>query len=166
MAIAAEQLHDRPIWPLPDRLHVNRMIQLELAGILRAVAQGRKFWMPMLETLNLRRVVRLPASHFQISVALRATLVARGNQVNPSAMLAVARRAIWHRSRNLIFVVHRPVMASLASAIRRNRRKPPSLRHMARRALLLEHCVRLAHPAAGVHSRIPRKAPPRNPSHS
>jgi len=166
VAIPALQLYVRPIWPTTYRFHVDGVIDHDRSGIPRDCfirgVQRREFRMPVFKALNMRRVTRRAVARFQIPVALRATLILRCHEVHSSAMFRVALRAA-NRFR-LRRVMQRPVMARQTGPIAGFRRKRSRRMHMARRALRLQHRVRLAHSTAGIHARITRESVPCNPN--
>jgi hypothetical protein len=87
---------------------MNRMIHPDRSGIVQIFAQGSEFRVPVLQTLNMRSVMR-HAIYFRIPVALRATFILRRNKVPPPAVLRMARRATKRVS--LRSVVYWPIMA-------------------------------------------------------
>jgi hypothetical protein len=162
MTISAIQLHVRPVRSSPDRFHVNRVIHPNRSKIAGIVGQRGKFRMPVLQTRNMRRVIRRAAASFQIPVALRASLVLRRNNIHSPAVFGVARRAT--KCIRLRSVVHRPIVARQTSRIAGLRRKHARRLHVARRTVSLQHRVRLAHSPARIHPRVPRKSVPANPN--
>jgi hypothetical protein len=123
----------------------------------------RKLRMSILETLDLCRVPRRTTRALQVAVARRAALIARRNQIHASPMFRVASRTTKRGA--LRRVMHRRVVASQTSRITDLCRKHARRLHVARRTLRRQHRVRLAHPPARIHARVPRESVPRNPNH-
>ena len=163
VTIPASQLYIRPVRPRPNRLHMNRVIHSNRPRITRLITQHRKLRMPILKTLDMGCVARTrPAASLQISVALRATLILRRDNIHSPAMLRMATRAT--KGIRLRSVMHRAVVTSQTSRIASLRRKRSRRPHMARRALRFQHRVCRTHPPARIHARVPRKSVPSNPN--
>jgi len=165
VAIPTFELHRRPGRPPPDRFHVNRVVHLNCRRIPHSSdisTRRRKLRMPIVETRDVCRVPRRPVGALQVAVARRAALIARRNQVYSSPMFRVARRTT--KRGVLRRVMQRRVVTSQTSGVTDLCRKRARRLHMASRTLRLQHRVRLAHPPARIHTRIPRESVPRNPN--
>src|SRR5208337_3435075 len=96
-------------------------------------------------------------------MAFGASLVTGGADIDAPAMLGVACGALRHLRLHLVLVMDWAVMAGEAGAVGGGGKKLAGLLHVASGALLFQHGVRLAHPAAGVDARIVEKAAPGDP---
>ena len=165
MAIPTCELHRRPGRSPPDRFHVNRVVHLNgcwIAHSSQISTRRRKVRMPILETPDVIRVPRRPTRALQVAVAGRAALIARRNQIHSSPMFGVARRTTKRGVPRR--VMQRRVVAGQTSRITGLSRKRARRLEMARLTLRFQYRVRLAHPSARIHARVPRKSVPRDPN--
>src|SRR5271169_2774613 len=91
-------------------------------------------------------VIRRAAISLQVSVALRAVFIARGPQIDSAAMLVVALRASHIFGGHVM--MNRAVVATKASTVFSFLREDAGLLHVARRAIIGKHRVRLGHASA------------------
>ena len=84
MAVTALELHIRPVRSAPNRLHVQRVVELDGTGVVSLVslkrAKFRELRVPVLKTNNMLCVHRTarPGRGLEIGVTLRAGPVAYG----------------------------------------------------------------------------------------
>ena len=84
MAVTALELHIRPVRSAPNRLHVQRVVELDGTGVVSLVslkrAKFRELRVPVLKTNNMLCVYRTARSghRLEIGVTLRARPVAYG----------------------------------------------------------------------------------------
>jgi hypothetical protein len=144
MAIAALKLDVGAVRPAPDRLHVNRVIQLDRRRITRGPArngaQDGKFRMAISETAYAIREMRLPIDGTEIGVTFGAAAIASGADVHVAAMFAMTRGA-WERFGGHC-VMHWAVVASEAGTVRCLGGKRASLLDVTGCTFLLENRVR------------------------
>src|SRR6266481_8249822 len=79
-------------------------------------------------------------------------------------MFDVTGGAIWHVGADLVFVVHRAVVAREAGGVGGLEGEFAGFLNVAGGALFFEHGVRLAHASAGINAGITRVAAPGDPA--
>ena len=119
MAIAAFEVDERAARAAADGFHVDRVVQLDCGSIAwRDAGDGakfREFGMSILETMDLRIVLRMGMAVFQISVATSTGLVVGRGEVGGGTVLGVAGRTIG--GRDLRRVMSRAIVACETGAV-------------------------------------------------
>ena len=122
MAVAALELYIWPIRAAADRFHMNRVIELDGAGIAcRYTGDGEQrgeFRVAALETTNvsgLRSKQDTVASGLQVGMALGTSMFAHGGNMDGATVFRVAGAAReLFRSAGMM---HRPVVAVEAGGV-------------------------------------------------
>jgi|ERR1700684_2917039 hypothetical protein len=161
MAIAASKLH-RSIRARQVGFQMYAVIELYCAGINAPGAHSGKFRVARIESVNVSRVTGGCSGCVKICVALRATRVTRSRQSQASAMLAMASGTV--RSKYLVRVVNRAVVASFASTVARFGAENPSLFHVTGAAAFAQHSVARRHLPAAVNPVVARNRKPPKPN--
>ena len=156
MAVATFKLNVWTIRSATDRLHVNRVVQLDCARITRGdardEAQRADFRMAVLETSNVRCEPRRAIPGLQVGVAFGASLIVGSGDVFAAAVFRVACSA--PRSWRLGSVMYGAVMAVEASVVGSFHRIHAGLLHVTGGALFFENGVRFGQAAAAVNARV------------
>ncbi len=104
---------------------MHGVIQLDRSGIAAPGAQRRKLGMARAEILDIAHELRGGAAGPQVCMALRAGGIGSGREARESSMLLVAGGTF--RSKDLIGVMNRAVMAGKAGAVAGLRLKKPAI---------------------------------------
>ena len=122
MAIAALELYIWPIRAAADRFHMNRMIELDGAGIACRRPcdgeQGGKFWVTALETANVPGVRSKQGAvgrRLQVGMAFGASMFAHGGNMDGATVFRVAGAA--RELFRCAGMMHRPVVAVEAGGV-------------------------------------------------
>lgn len=161
VAVATFQVDDRPCGGSSDRFHVNRMVQLDRAGIARALKRG-KLRVAVLKAPDAGCRPLCAACCFQIRMTFGARLIAGSVNVHAAAVLAMTSGAF--ECLRLIGVMDRAVVTGQASVVGGLCGKRAGLLHVAGGAFLFEDRVRLGHSPAGIDAVVTGKAVPCDPN--
>jgi hypothetical protein len=155
MAVSASKL-DGPVRTGEIRFHVDRMIDLDGAGVREPWAECGEFRVPSFKAGDAGCEIGRREPCLEMGMALRTARVWRSREWDSPAMLDVAGRA--GGSENLILVMNGSIMASEARAVVCLRAKKSGTGDVARLATLCQGGMRGGHWSSAVELVVVREA--------
>src|SRR5215472_10010677 len=162
MAVVAGHLDAPVLWADQVGLHMQVVVETDLALICVAPYEQAKFRMVGLERMDRCGVLRFSDSNLQVGVALRARVIRCRSQSHRPSVLQMARRACGREG--LICLMDGRIVAAEAGVVGHGLGKDADARHVAEVALLREDRVRSGKRAAGIYLLISLDALSEEPS--